>query len=253
MAMVVGVAAIPVGLLMARIVATWGVDPPAGTPGYVLSREERFSPDAAEDYVAGTKRWIAAMRDREIGLSFAAFADADGNVEYNVPVARLADVGAVLRAWATAEGHLVGTDWGRVRQATLRWQKYSLWWQSPGLTYRPPSASPSPMPYFVWKNLRLRPDLEPAFLENARRIRAHLDDEPLDRALGVFRNVTGPEGPLYAIVIPGKDPAELAAWQETLWKTRRTKLQAEVGGLLETIVEVTEGRGWDRPDLSLAR
>jgi hypothetical protein len=239
-----------VGLLVASLVAAWGADPPPGAPGYVLSREERFATGARQDYVEGTRKWIEAMRGSEIGLTFSTFADTDGNVEYNVPVARLDDVGLALRAWATAEDLLGHGEWARKRQAALQWSRYSLWWQSPDLTYRPPKPGPGDRRYFVWKNLRLRPANEQAFLEAAERIRALLSEAPLDRALGVFRAVSGPEGPLYTVVIPGRDPGELTAWQEAAWKQLRARERPLIDGLCGAIEEVSEGRGWDMPELS---
>jgi hypothetical protein len=240
-------------LSLSLLVAAWGVDPPPGAPGYVVSREERFALGARQDYVDGTRRWIALIRDSDVRLTFTTFGDSDGNVEFNVPVARLEDVGATLRAWAAAESQLGDAEWARRRQAALKWSRYSLWWQSPELTYRSPRPSAVDMPYFVWKNLRLHPAAEPAFLEAAARIRALFEVEPLDRALGVFRNISGADGPTYTVIIPGRDPGELAAWQQSIWTERRAQLQPLLDGLCLGIEEVTEGRGWTWPELSLKR
>jgi hypothetical protein len=191
------------------------------------------------------------MRSSGIALTFATFGDSDGNVEYNAPVARLEDIGPTLRAWAAAEDHLHNSVWGRRRQAAVHWARYSLWWQSPELSYRSPKPSAVKMPYFIWKNLRLHPADEPLFLETAARIRALLEANSIDRGLGVFRNISGAEGPLYTIIIPGRDPSELDDWLDSTWNDRRAELQPFLDELCKTIEEITEGRGWDLPELSL--
>jgi hypothetical protein len=236
------------------VVAAWGTDPVRGAPGYVLSREEQYVVAARKDYVDGTRRWIERIQSAQVGkarLTFTTFSDGDGNAELNAPVARLQDVGATLHAWAAAEGLLDDTDWGRRRQAAVGWCRYSLWWQSAELTYRPPTPRQVALPYFVWKNLRLRPVAETPFLKAARGLRAALEAEPLDRAIGVFRNVAGATGPLYTVIIPGQDPSELSAWLQAMWDDRQSRLEPLVDAVCAAVEEITEGRGWERPELSL--
>jgi hypothetical protein len=236
---------------MVSAIADWGADRTQGGPAYVVSREERFAVRSRKAYVDGTKRWIEALRDDGIDLAFTTFGDTEGNVEYNAPAQGLDDVGHTLRGWAMAEVPLGETDWGRRRQATVQWVRYSLWWQSAALTYQSPVTSRYSLPYFVWKNLRLHCEAEPEFLRTAARIRDTLDDEPVDRGLGVFRNVSGAEGPLYTVIIPGLDPRELEDWQHRFWAERRPKLKPLLDDLLMTVREITEGRGWHWPDMSL--
>ena len=65
------------------------------------------------------------------------------------------------------------TELGQKRQATIRWSKYSIWFSSSHLSYKPVNqdSSPNNMPYFIWKHIRLNVNNEHTFMTCAAQFK----------------------------------------------------------------------------------
>ena len=221
----------------------------------VVTLLENVKPGMMDLYVEGTKGWIAEIKKMKPEITFSAFDDNYGSVEYLATVRSFTEIESIINCWKEADEKIHGTEWGEKRGTTINWSKIEVWWQISELTYIAKESDPSSsdMPYFIWENIRVNSKNEKRFMECAAKIREHYQKYGIKRSYGFFRNIIGVQGPYFGIVYPGKDPSEIFQWHRTLPRKFNAELKERLDALYLLADEVTEGSGWALPELSLPK
>jgi hypothetical protein len=223
-------------------------------PVILFAMEEKIKPGRMQEYIEYSRKWFDIIKDLNMGLSFSAFGDQNGYLDYNQRINGPDDIGVKIEAWTKARELLFNTPWGKKRLKVVEWYKYSVWQRLPELSYDPAQANPNPnqLTYFMWKNIRVNALHENSFMQTGARIRMLFEKNDIERGYSVFRNFIGYESPIYSVIFAGKDPGEFCEWQQHTWSKLAAELQPLLDQLADSIGETIEFRAWAMPELSLS-
>lgn len=220
-------------------------------PSLVLSLEDAVKPGMIGEYIQTTKEWIELLKNKKVKTTFNTFLESNGIVNYLEPMFSMSDMDQ--RALNEALESFHRTELSQKRQSTIRWSKYSVWFRSSQLSYKPvnPDTSTNKMPYFVWKHIQLRAGNENTFIDVATKFKEIFQKYSVGRGQGVFCNIIGYERRWYTVIFAGKDPGELFKWQQEMEQELGSELKPILDKLYDITEKITEGSGWTIPELSL--
>ena len=231
---------------------------PAGRPQAFVVHVEYALPSQIAAYEATTKEFLAlveANRDVMPGFSFQVLAGEDLSYAFVSPVAGFAEMGEIFGQFM-ALAEKAGPRWADLLQragATLDHVDEWLFVELPDASYIPaqPRLRPEEARYIEMVFYYARPGHEAAADALGAEIRQLYASKAFPYGYRVFKAAMGADMPLYAVSIPAKDPADLAA----LHALERQMLGADYDATGAKVMAVTRRMEvkhyWVRPDLSL--
>ena len=209
--------------------------------------------DMRDEYVETTKLWIEEVRKRGIPLSINCFRDAHGNYEYGSREYAPAEMERVVEAWQQAMAILDESDWSERRKDSLVSTKLSLWTREAELSYSPETSDlpPGGVDYFLWYSIRVSPARERDFVVALAGLNSDCGEKQVGVPYSVFRNITGEEGPFYAIVVPSIETIPSSDLVGDLKRILGEEFEATLQALAYLADEITAGHGWTERELSI--
>lgn len=217
---------------------------------YVL-QEEHVNPGMTEEYESATKAWIAAMDAAQSPLYFFAMKDQNGTYTYVVMINNFAEIDTLMGHWGQATRLMEPTAAANRRKA-VQWSRYTIWLGMPQLSYNPatPALSMDDAKYFESADIKVRPDKEGEFLAAVGKLKGIYAKHGIDRGWEIYRGIVGVQGPVYAVVWSGKDPADVWNWYKGLKPEFGADIMPVMNEIADLMESEVEGRGWAKPELS---
>jgi hypothetical protein len=242
-----------IALLAISIFSTFALaQETAEAPLFVSLNEEKVHPGLMADYLEGTKLWIAEIEKAEIPLNFFAFRDGENGFHYGVTLKSLGEMDGLSLHWKKAVKILRSTDWGRKRQAAIASSRYTIWMSGPELSYTPenPDITDSEMQYMESIDIKVSHANEYAFYVAMIKLKALHKAKGIQRGYDVYRNIIGEEGPLYTVVVGGKDPAEYFQNEMKIYKLLGEEGMEFYSNLMKLVDSYTHDSAWMQSELS---
>jgi len=226
-------------------------------PRMFMVHVEKPVPYKLGAYEKATKDFLQLVQQNRSALPnfyFQALQAEDLSYSYITPIRGFGDVDAVLAGFDTIAKTSPAWDelWRRSGD-TVESVDEGVFMEMPGGSYEPTPAriKAEEERYLEFDVYRLRPGMEADARKIAAEWKALHEKHHIAASYRVYELVSGHDMPLVVVVIPAKDPADLAA----IDAMEEKELGQERTTMIDRTFALTRGyevkRYWARPDLSL--